>query len=95
MVHGQAVATHAEITASVGAADALNQLAEPVAVERLKEHLQTSAGYYLVGGNTYTMSLWHNMWNKQPNGGHKAFLNELVTEAACRSQRSMLEFYFS
>merc|ERR1712196_495484 len=78
VINGKAVESHADIIGAVESADAFNQLAEPVGVDKLKEHLKESAGYYLLGGNTYTMCLWHNMWNKKPNGGHKAFLGELV-----------------
>jgi len=37
----------------------------PVGPASLAETLGASHGYYLVGGNTYTMSLFHNMWDRQ------------------------------
>ena len=43
----------------------------PVSPASLAETLTGVSGYYLVGGNTYTMSLFHNMWDQQSreNGG--------------------------
>jgi len=38
----------------------------PISPELLKETLSSVSGYYLVGGNTYTMSLFHHMWDQQP-----------------------------
>ena len=43
------------------------------------------SGYYLVGGNTYTMSLFHNMWNRQAleNGlkeGHMQLLRNQLKD---------------
>ena len=37
----------------------------PVGPGLLSETLTGVSGYYLVGGNTYTMSLFHNMWDRE------------------------------
>ena len=37
----------------------------PISSATLAKSLASASGYYLVGGNTYTMSLFHNMWNRQ------------------------------
>ena len=38
---------------------------QPVDSSKLEQSLSGVSGYYLVGGNTYTMSLFHNMWDRQ------------------------------
>ena len=58
--------------------DKFNALAAPITSQSLREALLESTGYYLQGGSTYTMSLFHNMWHRQPDGGHKLLLRELV-----------------
>ena len=57
----------------------------PITPESLATTLVGVSGYYLVGGNTYTMSLFHNMWNRQAleNGlkeGHMQLLRNLLKE---------------
>ena len=37
----------------------------PISPDLLAETLRNVSGYYLVGGNTYTMSLFHHMWDQQ------------------------------
>ena len=46
----------------------------PVSPELLAETLTGVQGYYLVGGNTYTMSLFHHMWDRR--GGHMQLLRD-------------------
>ena len=41
----------------------------PISQRLLAETLESVSGYYLVGGNTYTMSLFHHMWDQQGDGG--------------------------
>lgn len=54
-------------------------LAQPITTDLLTDMLNDVAGYYLVGGNTYTMSLYHNMWEKEANdGGHISLLRKLL-----------------
>ena len=57
----------------------------PVTPANLAETLIGVSGYYLVGGNTYTMSLFHNMWNRQAleNGlkeGHMQLLRNQLKD---------------
>ena len=64
------------------AREAIYSCCRPITAAALAESLEGVSGYYLVGGNTYTMSLFHNMWNRQgvENGeiGHMQLLrNEL------------------
>ena len=53
------------------AREAIYDCCQPVGPALLAETLNGVSGYYLVGGNTYTMSLFHNMWDRQglENGG--------------------------
>ena len=37
----------------------------PISPTLLAETLKSVSGYYLVGGNTYTMSLFHHMWDQR------------------------------
>lgn len=39
--------------------------ARPITPALLADTLKSVSGYYLVGGNTYTMSLFHHMWDQQ------------------------------
>ena len=55
---------------------AWNGLATSVSTADIKRLLREAQGYYLQGGSTYTMSLFHNMWDKQEGGGHKQLLRE-------------------
>jgi hypothetical protein len=54
----------------------------PVGPGLLSETLTGVSGYYLVGGNTYTMSLFHNMWDREGlenrGGGHMQLLRDQV-----------------
>jgi len=45
--------------------------ARPISSKLLKETLTGVSGYYLVGGNTYTMSLFHHMWDQQAREGEE------------------------
>ena len=47
------------------AREAIYDCCRPVSSAALAETLRGVSGYYLVGGNTYTMSLFHNMWDRQ------------------------------
>eukprot|EP00505_MAST-04D_sp_SCG-Rhode-Island_P003364 Stramenopile-MAST_4_protein_3364 len=58
---------------------------KPVTTANLAETLVGVSGYYLVGGNTYTMSLFHNMWDRQAleNGskvGHMELLRNQLKD---------------
>ena len=55
--------------------DGFMKLAKPITTDILKQGYEEANGYYLLGGSTYTMSLFHNMWNRQKNGGHIDTLN--------------------
>ena len=59
----------------------------PISPPLLAETLKSVSGYYLVGGNTYTMSLFHHMWDQQQdnvgetNGiGHMQLLRNLLAD---------------
>jgi len=57
----------------------------PITPELLATTLKSVSGYYLVGGNTYTMSLFHHMWDQQqkqgqPKQGHMQLLRDLLAE---------------
>jgi len=60
--------------------------AQPITPQLLTQHLKTVSGYYLVGGNTYTMSLFHHMWNDQQlppqtqTCGHMQLLRNLLSQ---------------
>ena len=47
------------------AREAIYGCCRPVGAAPLAETLSKVHGYYLVGGNTYTMSLFHHMWDRQ------------------------------
>ena len=51
--------------AEEAARDAIYGCCRPVGPALLAETLRGASGYYLVGGNTYTMSLFHHMWDRQ------------------------------
>ena len=59
---------------------AVYDCARPVTPALLKETLEGVAGYYLVGGNTYTMSLFHHMWDQQENGAHMRLLRQKLAD---------------
>jgi len=48
----------------------------PISPKLLKETLSSVSGYYLVGGNTYTMSLFHHMWDQQQQQQQKQENND-------------------
>jgi len=59
----------------------------PISQTLLAETLNSVSGYYLVGGNTYNMSLFHHMWDKQAEGGieenkigHMQLLRNMLAE---------------
>ena len=56
----------------------------PVDPGRLANTLAGVSGYYLVGGNTYTMSLFHHMWDRQAVAdggvGHMQLLRDKLKE---------------
>jgi len=59
----------------------------PISPTLLADTLKSVSGYYLVGGNTYTMSLFHHMWDQQQdnvgetNGiGHMQLLRNLLAD---------------
>jgi len=59
--------------------------ARPVSPKALAETLKSVSGYYLVGGNTYTMSLFHHMWDQQKQEedgaiGHMQLLRSKLEE---------------
>ncbi len=65
--------------------EAIYGCSRPVSPANLAETLEGVSGYYLVGGNTYTMSLFHNMWDRQgsENGsevGHMQLLRDQLKE---------------
>lgn len=43
----------------------LQDYCQPISPRLLAETVTSVSGYYLVGGNTYTMSLFHHMWDQQ------------------------------
>ena len=51
--------------AAEAAREAIYGCCQPVGPAPLAETLSGVSGYYLVGGNTYTMSLFHHMWDQQ------------------------------
>eukprot|EP00928_Gymnodinium_smaydae_P014767 TRINITY_DN15428_c0_g6_i1.p1 TRINITY_DN15428_c0_g6~~TRINITY_DN15428_c0_g6_i1.p1 ORF type:complete len:559 (-),score=62.53 TRINITY_DN15428_c0_g6_i1:91-1767(-) len=59
---------------------AFNALATPITTTLLREHFHEAAGYYLQGGSTYTMALFHNMWSQQEGGDHKQLLRDLLAK---------------
>lgn len=52
----------------------------PISPTLLAETLTSVSGYYLVGGNTYTMSLFHHMWDQQDGGGHMQLLRNKLAD---------------
>ena len=42
-----------------------DEYCQPISPSALNNSLTNVLGYYLVGGNTYTMSLFHHMWDQQ------------------------------
>ena len=70
--------------AEEGARDSIYECCRSVSPTALAETLVGVSGYYLVGGNTYTMSLFHNMWDRQglKNGaiGHMQRLRNQLKE---------------
>jgi len=80
-VNGSAFPMSLSVPPAVNA-QAFNELATPLTTSQLKATLQEAQGYYLQGGSTYTMSLFHNMWNCQQSSdascGHKLLLLELL-----------------
>ncbi len=66
-----------------GARETIYGCCRPVTPAILADTLKGVSGYYLVGGNTYTMSLFHNMWNRQgiedglPSGHMQLLRNQL------------------
>jgi hypothetical protein len=64
------------------------EYAQPITPELLAESLKSVSGYYLVGGNTYTMSLFHHMWDQQTQkedgigelNGHMQLLRDLLAD---------------
>jgi hypothetical protein len=67
------------------AREAIYSCCRPVSPATLAKTLVGVSGYYLVGGNTYTMSLFHNMWDRQSlqNGlefGHMQLLRNQLKE---------------
>jgi len=67
------------------AREAIYGCCRPVSPTTLTSTLSGVSGYYLVGGNTYTMSLFHNMWDQQgkENGvgiGHMQLLRNQLKE---------------
>ena len=63
------------------AREAIYGCCKPVSPAVLAETLTGVSGYYLVGGNTYTMSLFHNMWDKQEDGGgHMQLLRDQLKD---------------
>mmetsp|Transcript_44017 Transcript_44017/g.49952 ORF Transcript_44017/g.49952 Transcript_44017/m.49952 type:complete len:602 (+) Transcript_44017:93-1898(+) len=55
---------------------------QPISSELLAKSLKSVLGYYLVGGNTYTMSLFHHMWDQQEKEGkgHMQLLRDLLSK---------------
>ena len=67
------------------AREAVYGCCRPVGAVPLAETLRGASGYYLVGGNTYTMSLFHHMWDRQgqsEGGGHMQLLRDQLKEGA-------------
>ena len=67
------------------AREAVYGCCRPVGPAPLAETLRGASGYYLVGGNTYTMSLFHHMWDRQgqsEGGGHMQLLRAQLKEGA-------------
>ena len=67
------------------ARETIYRCCRPVSPATLAKTLASVSGYYLVGGNTYTMSLFHNMWDRQSlqNGfefGHMQLLRNQLKE---------------
>ena len=66
------------------AREAIYGCCRPVGPAYLADTLTGVSGYYLVGGNTYTMSLFHHMWDRQAmdNGGagHMQLLRDKLKE---------------
>lgn len=79
--------------------DLFYDYAQPISQNLLAESLKSVSGYYLVGGNTYTMSLFHHMWdqqNKKGGGtGHMQLLrNQLADGTIFYSGHSAVSFVF-
>lgn len=66
------------------AREAIYGCCRPVDPALLAESLGGVSGYYLVGGNTYTMSLFHHMWDQQGQKaggvGHMQLLRDNLKE---------------
>jgi hypothetical protein len=64
--------------------EAIYGCCRPVGPALLAESLGGVSGYYLVGGNTYTMSLFHHMWDRQGSEdggiGHMQLLRDKLKD---------------
>ena len=72
-----------EGAAAEEARQAIYGCCRPVGPGHLAETLARVSGYYLVGGNTYTMSLFHHMWDHHASAsggvGHMQLLTLTLT----------------